>query len=97
MKIQNHPSNLILNPNILDPNTKHLLYELEDVQNLNQQTLSLATLMALTHEQMQQFLFGLEKIAASYGMQLNKTKTEVLSPLDHTASLYFSTGAKVSQ
>ena len=52
-------------------------------------------LMALTHEQMQQFLFGLEKIAASYGMQLNETKTEILSPPDHTASLYFSTGAKV--
>ena len=52
-------------------------------------------LMALTHEQMQQFLSGLEKIAASYGMQLNETKTEILSPPDHTASLYFSTGARV--
>ena len=51
--------------------------------------------MALTHEQMQQFLLGLERVAASYGMQLNETKTEVLSPSDHTASLHFSTGAKV--
>ena len=52
-------------------------------------------LLALTHDQMQQFLLGLEKVAASYGMHLSETKTEVLPPPDHTASLYFSTGAKV--
>ena len=44
---------------------------------------------------MQQFLLGLEHIAGGYGMELNETKTEILSPPDHTVSLYFPTGAKV--
>ena len=52
-------------------------------------------MMSLTHDQMQQFLLGLESVAVSYGMRLNETKTEILSPPDHTAPLYFVTGEKV--
>ena len=51
--------------------------------------------MALTVRQMQAFLSGLEMEAAKYGMQLNETKTKLLSSEPHPDPVFFESGETV--
>ena len=55
-------------------------------------------LMSLTTPQMQHFLHHLETEASRYGMSLNNTKTELLSPpFSKPQHLQFQDGTKVTK
>ena len=66
----------------------HSIYDLEYADD--------TLLLSITSSQLQQFLSGLEAIAAEYGMKLNQGKTEILThPKLSTPTIHFLDGSQV--